>query len=185
MLNGVAPILLINLKTLTPKRQAAIRASSPLIADIVDAIDLPIIPIYLSRELTGLALDSKDKNIDIETVTDTLSTGGTPKTNQRALSSRVTVNLIAERDSVGIILLSALFDVIYPKTSSKEYSITLLAGATTVFAGLLHSFAVNETSDNTLLKVQIVLIIGDPKTKTEKANVPQVSSSTVGVVPSP
>lgn len=178
MLGGLAPILIFNFKKLPPSIAPTI-AAIPVVSQIVNAIDLPAIPLYLSEELTGISIDTQEKNIDIETTTETLTSGGTPETNQRGLNSSVKVNLIAIQDSIGFALLSALAELVFPKVTSKEYSLTYLNGPITVFGGLLHSFAVSQDSNDERLKVTIELIKQGISTK---APIPVVQKLTA-VVP--
>ncbi len=156
MLNGIDPIIIFNFKKIPPG--LATIAKIPVIASIVEAIDLPAIPIYLSENLTGIFIDSEDKNIDIDTTTNTLSDGSTPDISQRGISSTVTVIMKATKDSIGATLFSAMAELVFPKLTSKEYSITYLHGAVTVFAGLLHSFAVTANANDNLLNITFSLI---------------------------
>ncbi len=143
MLNGIDPIIIFNFK----KKISTTTAKIPLTASTVEEIiTLPVIPIYLSERLTGLFIETESKNIDVDTTIDTLSNGDQPNFNQRALSSTIKIEMQASASSIGVALLSALSDLVFPKLTSKEYSITYLHGAVTVFDGLLHSFAVTFTA---------------------------------------
>lgn len=157
MLNGVDPIIIFNFKKLTPGSLAETISRIPLVASVVSAIDLPAIPIYLSERLTGIYIDSENKSIEIDTSIDTLTNGGEPSVNQKALSSTVKIEMQAAQGSIGISLFSALADLILPKVSSKEYSITYLHGAVTVFGGWLHSFAITQASNSTLYTISLEL----------------------------
>lgn len=157
MLNGIDPIIIFNFKKLSPETQATI-AKIPVVASIVSAIDLPAIPIYLNERITGLLIESEDKNIDIETSTETLTSGDSPISNQRGLNSSVKVTITAHRDSIGLALFSAMADLVFPKVTSKEYSITYLHGAVTVFAGLLHSFSISQNSNDELFNIVFELV---------------------------
>lgn len=156
MLNGLDPIILFNFYKASPTVLQSL-SKIPLAADIVDTIGLPPIPVYLSEKLTGLYIDNEDKNIDIETVTETLTSGGAPVVHQKGLNSTVRIDLVASRNSLGVTLLSAMADLIFQKVTSKEYSITYLHGAITVFGGLLHSFSINQNTNNDLYNITIEL----------------------------
>lgn len=156
MLNGLDPIIIFNFKKIPPVLEGI--AKIPIVASIVSAIDLPAIPIYLSEKLTGLFIESEGKNIDIDTTTDALSNGATPNQSQRVIGSVTRISMIARSDSLGVSLMSALTDFIIPKVTSKEYSITYLHGAVTIFAGLLHSFSIEQGSDDTLYRITLELI---------------------------
>lgn len=157
MLNGVDPIILFNFKLLSPSLQESI-AKIPIVADVVAAIDLPVIPIYLSEKITGISIDSESKSMEIDTTVDTLSSGSTPTLNQRGIQNSVKIEMVASRDSIGVSLFSAMADLIFPKVTSKEYSITYLHGAVTVFAGLLHSFSISQNANNDLYTISLELI---------------------------
>lgn len=178
MLNGVDPIIIFNFKKLTPSLQSTI-SKIPIVSSIVSVIDLPVIPIYLSERLTGVYIDTEDKNIDIETTIDTLTDGGTPDTSQRGINSSVKINMKASANSIGVSLFSALTDLILPKVTSKEYSITYLHGAVTVFAGLLHGFSIQQNADNDLYSISMELIKPSAGVKIG----PPVVSKFTGAVP--
>lgn len=157
MLNGVDPIILFNLKKLTPSLQSAI-TKIPVVASIVSAIDLPVIPLYLSERLTGIFIASENKSVEIDTSIDTLTNGSQPEVNQRAITNSVRIEMKAKSSSIGLSLFSAMSDLIFPKVTSKEYSITYLHGAITVFAGILHSFNISQSPDDDLYRVSLELI---------------------------
>lgn len=157
MLNGIAPILIFNFKKLPPSLLTSI-SEIPIVASIVSAIDLPLIPLYLDEKLTGIFIDTESKSLDIDTTTDTLTDGGSPETNQRGIQNVIKIEMKASRDNIGILLLSALSDLIFPRVTSKEYSITYLHGAVTVFGGLLHSFSISQNADDDLYNVTLELL---------------------------
>lgn len=156
MLNGLDPIIIFQFKKLTAEAQESVM-KIPVVSSIVNAIGLPPIPIYLSEELTGLYIDTEEKNIDIETTTETLPDGGQPKTKQKALNSVVRIQLKAVIGSIGLTLITAMADAVLPKVTSQEYSITYLHGSTTIFEGLLHSFSITQSGDNNLMLITIEL----------------------------
>lgn len=172
MLNGIDPIIIFQFEKLTPSAQEEV-SKIPILSKVVSKIGLPPIPIYLSEKLTGLYIDSEDKSIEIETTTESLSSGDDPVVNQKAISSTVRINMKATKDSIGLTLLSAVADLILPKVTSQEYSITYLHGAVTVFGGLLNSFSIQQNTENDLYNV--TLEISKSSTKTEKkAGPPEV-----------
>lgn len=165
MLNGVDPIIIFQFfKTVETFENLV--AAIPVATGEEQKLILPPIPIYLSEKLTGLYIDNEDKSIEIETKNEATQDGKDPKTNQKPIGSTVKINMIAHRDSIGLTLLSALADQIVPKVTSQEYSITYLHGVTTVFGGLLHSFNIQQNTDNELCNV--TLEITKTTTKTEK-----------------
>lgn len=156
MLGGLDPIILFNFKKLPPIPTGL--EAIPITPVDDDAIPLPIIPIYLSESITGVYIDSEDKSIDVDTTVDALSSGGTPQTTQRPISNTVKISMKAKKGSIGLMIFSALADLILPKVTSKEYSITYLHGAVTVFAGLLHSFSINQNANDELYLITLELV---------------------------
>jgi hypothetical protein len=159
MLNGIDPIIIFHFKNKTTD-------NSSLLAQFIEA---PSIPIYLSEKLTGLYVDSESHHIDIETNTNTLASGDQPQVNQKAIGSNVGINLIASSDSIGLTLLMSMADLILPKVTSQEYSITYMHGATAIFDGLLHSFSVEQDANSTLYNIHIELSKSNSK-KTTQSN---------------
>ncbi len=158
MLNGIAPIFLFNFSKLVKGTEGVI-SQIPILSDVRDSlIGFPPIPLYLSESLTGIYIDSEAKNVDAETSNETIRDASGIITNQKAVNSTITINMKANRNSLGITIMSAMMDLIYGKLTSKEYSITYLHGAVTIFGGLLHSFAINQNSDNDLYEITVTLI---------------------------
>jgi hypothetical protein len=118
MLNGTDPIILIQFYEAPPEVKSAL-SKIPILSAYQDRIGLPPIPIYLSENLTGLYIVSEDKNVDIQTKTETLSDGKTPFVSQQGVGSTVRINLQASQDSIGVTLLSALADQIFQRVELK------------------------------------------------------------------
>lgn len=179
MLNGIDPILIFHLWKLTPTELDKV-SKIPLVSSVYDKIGVPPIPLYLSETATGLYIDTEEKNIDIETVTDTLSSGSDPIATQKALGSTVRINMIGKRDSLGLILITAVADLILPKVTSREYGITYLHGAVTVFNGLLRTFAVSANANDDRLNVTLELSKTTNRTKEQKkVPKPEATSETL------
>ncbi len=186
MLNGIAPIFLFNfykVNTAVIKADLAAELSKVGIpipeSSTMALLPLPPIPLYLDEGLTGIYVESENKNIDIETAPETLVSGKDPIVNQKGINSIVTINLIASNNSIGMTLIAAMADLIFTKVTSREYSITYLHGAVTVFNGLLHSFSINQSADNTLYNVSIQLARSTLKTTPTPGivNVPNVTGN--------
>lgn len=169
MLGGIDPILIFQFSKLTPSELTSI-SKIPIVSTIVNKIGLPPIPIYLSESLTGLHVESEEKSIEVETRPETLSNGDDPSVNQKGLASIVRVNLICNKNSIGLTLLSAVADLIFPKVTSREYSLSYLHGATTVFGGLLHSYNVTAAADSELMMIRMEISKSTNKTVEKKAN---------------
>lgn len=188
MLGGIDPIIifefsrLANVPTVTGFVQGDSQTSRiPVISQVPTLVPLPPIPLYLSEQFTGVYIDSEDKNVDISTDTETLSSGGAPDVNQKGIGNTVSINLLAKKDSLGIALLSSMIDLVFEKVTSKEYAITYLHGATTIFRGVLHSYSANQNSENDLLRINIQLTRGN-KNPTKPSPIGAVPGST-GALP--
>ena len=188
MLGGIDPIIIFHrYKKTTVETDIANQCecapkSIPVIAKKDIYIPLPPIPIYLSENLTGMFIDSESKNIDIETETQTFSDGSTADVNQKGIASGVSIQITAKKDSLGMILLASLMDTLMDKVTSKEYAITYLHGATTIFFGLLHTFSVEQTSQNELLSIKVEMSRGSkqPVKPTVVAPVPGLTGALPG-----
>jgi hypothetical protein len=181
MLGGIDPVIIFQFSKLADTGFGDFISKIPVISQIPTVIAQPPIPIYLSETLTGIYIDSEDKNVDIETETESLSDGSTPEVNQKAIGSVVSINLVAKKNSLGLTLLSAMIDLLYEKVTSKEYAITYLHGATTVFRGVLHSYSVNQNASNELLTIKIELSRGQ-KQPQKAAGIPSVPG-VIGTLP--
>jgi len=160
MLGGIDPIIIFQFSKLKKTKWADFLSKIPIISEIPTLLEQPPIPIYLSEKITGLYIESEDKNVDIETDTDTLTDGETPEVNQKGINSSVTINLVALKNSIGLSILSSSIDLIYEKVTSKEYAITYLNGPTTIFRGRLSGFSVNQNANNDLMNIRIELTRG-------------------------
>jgi hypothetical protein len=153
MLNGLDPIIIFNFKknfldpTFTPPK---IPTSEPK-----SSFPLPAIPIYLSEDFSGIFIDTEDKSIDIDTTITPTQTGEGENTDQRVINSSVKITMKASKESLGVSLFSALTDLIIPKVTSKEYSITYLHGAVVIFNGILHSFSITQDSGTDLYTISL------------------------------
>ena len=176
MLNGIDPILIF---TFYKAQKDVTDSKIPYANDLgLNRLALPPIPIYLSEQQTGIYIDSEDKNIDIETTVDTLRTGDEPLVNQKGIGSVISISMRASKKSLGLTLLSAMSDLILSKVTSKEYAITYLHGAITIFNGLLHSFSINQTADTDLYEIKLEISRG-PASKTGIADIPNTDKGAI------
>lgn len=178
MLNGASPVLIFQVGILSQGISDLV-AKIPVVSQIPTVIDQPPIPIYLSEQLTGLLIDSESKNIDIETDTEGKTDASEPDVAQKPIGSFITINITAKKNSLGLILLSALMDVVYSKAAAKTYAITYLSGPITIFRGKLKSFAIDQTANNDLASIKIELTKGEATpVKTETlAPVPAITEA--------
>lgn len=180
MINGTSPVIIFQFGKLIPGLSEAL-SKVPVISQIPSVVEQPPIPIYLSDSVTGLMIDTQDKNVDIQTDVETKSDGSDPDVKQKGVNSSVRIQIKGKADNVGLILLSALIDMVFDKLSSKEYAISYLNGATTIFRGVLQNYSVNSNADNDMLLVTVELSKGT-KTPQKTAEVPTVPSQT-GTLP--
>lgn len=186
MLGGIDPVILIQLSkrvdtTFVGPQDPGIIARIPIISQIPTLIDGPLIPIYLSQELTGIQIDTEEINIDIDTDVETLTDGAEPDVNQKGIQAVVSINLIGKKTQPGLILLTALMNLIFNKLTSKEYAITYLSGPITVFRGVLQGYSLTQNADNELCNIKIELSKGS-KNPAKPSDVIVVPGST-GAVP--
>ncbi len=175
MLGGIAPIIIF---TFPPEESEKIGVNLskvlggiPLIGSSLTDVGLPI-PIYLDENLTGIYIESESKSLDIDTdITPVYRSSDNKVTNlinQSGLNNLVAVNMIASKDSIILGVLLALSDMVFNKLVSGKYSISYIHSSTVIFGGLLHSFSTTESSDDTLIKInlQIQKNNGNKKTPT-------------------
>lgn len=187
MLNGLEPVIIFQFKkkvdsTFIGPQQQTLIERIPIISQIPTFVEEPPIPIYLSSKLTGLFIDAETKSIDANTDMETKTDGTAPDVQQKGLASTVKVELRASKNSIGVTLISAMLDQIFDKLTSKEYSITYLHGAITIFRGLIHSFSISQEANTDLYLISLELSRGS--TKTPKPEEPQITvQKSTGLVP--
>lgn len=159
MLGGLDPVIIFQFKSLAPTVGATI-ARIPIISKDSSFITMPPIPVYLSEKIFNLVIGGTSKSIDIETDTQTLTSGLPADVNQKGIQSSVEVHIEGKQDSIALTLLSAMIDQIFDKASSKEYSISFLYGATTIFNALLQSYSVETIEGTDRLSIKIKLSRG-------------------------
>jgi hypothetical protein len=180
MLGGLDPVIIFQFSALAPSLADAL-SKIPVIAKIPTLIDQPPIPIYLSETVFNIVIDGESKSVDIETTTETMSDGSSPDVNQKGIQSSVEINIEGKKDSVALTLLSALVDIAFDKVTSKEYAITYLHGATTVFRAVLHTYSVETVPGTDKLSVKIGLSRGQ-KNPSKPSPIVSVPGS-AGVLP--
>ncbi len=188
MLGGLAPILIFNFPLNVAAKLPTANALSgiPLLADtVIDAalsIGVPI-PLYLDERLTGVYVESENKAMDIDEIVQPRYDGLKPIVDQRAVNSLVTINMLANRNSVVLSVLLALNDMIFTRLISREYHVSYLNGPTAVFAGLLHGFSTQAGADDDLVRITMQLSKGNQAGL--PANVASVLPKITGATPVP
>lgn len=186
MLGGLDPIIIFEFYKKIDLTPPGIDGKIPVAGQkTLQFIPLPPVPIYLSESLTGLFIDKEDKNIDIGTDTETFfnppNSGPATDILQKGIASGVKITLQCKKDSIAMMIMSSVIDLIYERVTSKEYAITYLHGATTIFRGVMHSFSVSQSATNDLMEVNIELSRGT-KQPTASNPVPSVPGSS-GIIP--
>jgi hypothetical protein len=173
MLGGVDPIFIF----LFYKSPADVTQSKiPFANDLgLNRLALPPVPIYINENQTGLFIVSETKNTDIQTSMETLKEGGAD-VQQKGIGEVTTIKLQANKNSLGLTLLSAMSSKIVDKLTSKEYAVTYLHGAVTIFNGLLHNFVIDQNANSDKIDITIEISRG-ASPKTTAVNVTPVSGA--------
>lgn len=181
MLGGLDPIIIFQFSKNIPAVAEAL-AKIPLVSQALNSVELPAVPIYLSEERTGLYIDTENKSVDISTDVETAADGGVPAVNQKGISSTVTITMEAIKDSIGLSLISAMIDQVFDRLTSKEYSITYLHGATTIFRGVLQSYSISQSAANNKMSITVELSKGEkqPVKPPGSIQVPGIPGETLG-----
>ncbi len=154
MLNGIAPLLIFHLYPEASSAAAKTLAGIPKVGDFISQnVGIPI-PIYLDRRLTGIQLDNENKGIDVDTEFRQSFDPEVPsKYVQKGLNSLVSINMIAQKDSILLTVLLALSDQIFQRVVRQSYGISYLHGPTAIFNGLLHGFSSSVSADDDLYRI--------------------------------
>jgi hypothetical protein len=153
----------------------------PVVSSFQTFIDQPPIPVYLDEKTFDIVINGTSKNIDIETDTQGLTNGQPPDIVQNPIQSSVEVEIVGKQDSIALILLSSLLDIVYEKATSKEYAISFLYGSTTIFRAVLHSYSAETIEGTDKLSVKIKLSRGS-KTPLKANPIASVPGS-IGPIP--
>lgn len=175
MLGGLDPVIIFQFSKLAPTVGTAL-SKIPLVSDLKTFVEQPPIPVYLSERFFNVAIVGTSKSVDIETDTETKTDGSAPDINQKGIQSGVEIHIEGKTSSVALILLSSLIDLAFDKATSKEYSISFIYGATTVFRGVLHTYSAEMVEGTDKLSVKIGISKGS-KNPTKPNPVKEVPSS--------
>jgi hypothetical protein len=153
-LNGIAPLLIIQLKN---SASLNVVKKIPVVGDFLSKnVGIPI-PIYLDENLTGIYVQGESKAIEIETTTHAIDAVTAPIVSQKALSSITTVEMIAAPSGVLLMTLIAFADLILTRVVSKQYNVSYFNGPTIIANGVLHGFTtqIGENDDKVRINMQI------------------------------
>lgn len=181
MLNGIAPLLIFSFKPEITQSLFKGLAGIPVLGDVLPNIGIPI-PLYLSETLTGLYVESESKAIDIDTNIQMRYDGKAPSVDQRGLQNLITINMLANRNSVILAVILALNDMVFQRVVQSSYSVSYINGSTTVFGGLLHGFSTQQGSDDDLVRIVLQIQKGKENTPTP-ANLTSVLPKITGATP--
>lgn len=179
MLNGIAPILIVNLIKKKDNSVGAFFSGIPVVGkDLAGALTggLPV-PIYLDERITGICVTSETKTLAIETEIKATTDASKPIPTQRAVDSVVQINMCAQKDNIVLAALVALCDQIFQRVVAKEYSVSYLNGSTTIFNGLLSGFTSMYEEGSDLLHLTLAISKGNQQT----TQVTQVNPSVPGI----
>lgn len=155
-LNSISPLLIFTLKAVNPfAGKANLTGVSAVANDIIGlAGGLPI-PIYLDESTTGLAVDSEDRTLAIETITQQPQNGEKATLNQKGVTADLSINISAKKTSLFTQVILALAEQAYDLAVAKGCSVSYFHGAETVINGVLASFVTSQDADTELMKIQI------------------------------
>lgn len=178
MLGGLQPVIIFQFSALQDALSEEI-AKIPVISQIPTVIDQPPIPIYLDENTFGIVIDQEDKTVSIQTDVETKSDGSDPDVHQKGISNSINIQMRARKDSLVLTLLSAMVDLVFPKLTSKEYSITYLSGPITIFRAVLQDFSIQQSADSDMVSIRIELSKGQssPAKKTLGPTLPGITGA--------
>lgn len=158
MLGGIDPIIIFNFPIRL--QDSILFATEGLPTEpptFLEGIGIPV-PVYLSESVTGIYVQNENKSIDIETESYPKNDSKkTMLTVQKALNNSVTIQLVANKNSVVLGVLLALSDIVFSKIAAKEYSVSYLNGPTTIFGGLLTGFSTQSDDNTDLLQITMTI----------------------------
>lgn len=125
--------------------------------DVFDEIGFPV-PIYLNRALTGIQIDNESKAIEVETE---FIQSYNPKVPSRYIQkgtrNLVSINMLADRDSLLLTALIAISDLVFEKLIQKTYKVSYFHRSIVILKGLLNGMSVTDGPDDTLRRVVLQL----------------------------
>ena len=154
----------------------------------------PFIPVYLSEKLTGLYVDTERRRLAISTdnvvavKTDKITQKkeyGKLEVQQKGETQAVEVSLLGNRDSIGLNLLLPLLQTIYDKVIAVEdYRIAYFHKNVLIFNARLSTLDIHESSENTLVGIDIGLEVSQLQEKeTEQEDIVKSAANPAQSVP--
>lgn len=137
------------------------------------------IPIYLSEEKTGLAVESEDDSLQISTDYIPVLNGQTDengqaiKVQQKGETQQTTITLVGIKKSIGLSLLLPLMKTIMSYVFAKqEYKIAYFHGNVLIFNARLASYRMTPSSNDNKVTLTITLEVLPDKTEENKDDAP-------------
>lgn len=181
MLNGTSPVIIFHMLDLPASAEQFIKGIPKVGEFLARNVGIPI-PIYLDERISGILVQGQTHSIDMDTKVEGENAGKKTITFQKPVNNIVTVNMVADKSSLLLMVLLAFSDQIFQRVVAKSYGITYLNGPITVFGGLLHRIATEDDADNT--KIQITLELAKASlVDTTLPNPTPVIPFTTGVLP--
>lgn len=158
ILSSVAPILIFSIPFDADSLDPVYNALSglPITQGLASAVGIPI-PIYLDEQLTGIYVNSENKNVDIATEGLDKQNSTKPTMKQTSVSNTVSVNMVGKKDSIFLAALLALVDLAYPALAKAKYRVSYLNGSTVVLGGLIQGISAQSREDNDLVDISLVI----------------------------
>lgn len=172
MLNGIAPLMIIVLKT--PAASPVDLSIGSILADYGVRIDwlggIPI-PIYFddrggplsaNRIFGGIFVENESKNIDIQTETEqTLYSDPSSKEikiKQKGVNSSISISVVAKNNSPALMLLMGLADRIFERSNFNDsYSVSYFHGPFILFGAKFTSLSISPGVGEDVYNIQMTL----------------------------
>lgn len=155
-LNSVSPLIIFTLKAVNPfAGQANLTGISSIANDIISVAGGLPIPIYLDESITGMAVDSEDRTLALETLTQQPQNGEKATLNQRGVTADLAINIECKKTSLFTQVILALAEQAYDLAVAKGCVVSYFHGAETLINGVLASFVTSQSADTEIMKIQI------------------------------
>lgn len=165
-LNSVSPLIIFTLKAVNPfAGKANLTGISAVANDIIGVAGGLPIPIYLDEQVTGMAVDSEDRTIAIETITQQPQNGEKATLNQKGITADLAINITCKKTSIFTQVILALAEQAYDLAVAKGCSVSYFHGAETLINGVMASLVTSQDSNSDLMKIQIRLNKGPDTAK--------------------
>ncbi len=213
MLNGLDPLIVIVIGVGFPIEllDPPVPGVGADISPSIPLVGIPI-PIYLAENplkalgsfapggaagraisQSGIYVESETRSIDLTTKVE--ATSGIdpltqdikrPSVTQQVYDTQVTVNLIAQRDSVIVTAMIAMMEFIMNRLITRGYAIHYINKSTVIFGGLLHRFSTSINPNEDKIHIEMTLSTAAKTLPVGKAPIEEIkntATSTLSVHP--